>query len=270
MRISLFFLLCFQIHVLISQGIYSSGARNVALSNASVALSDEWYFFNNPGATPSSQKMAFGVSYENRFLLKEMQSQTLVGVIPLKKGVLSFGSQVYGYSQFRSFKTGIGYALPLAEFISAGVQLNYQGVRLNQNYGSVNAMTAEFGLLTKLNKKVAIGFSIYNIGSALLDEYQYDRFTNLLRLGLKYQLSDKVMFLSEIEKNSEYPLNVKISTEYLPTDNVYLRGGFSLQPVAFSFGFGYVFEKFFMLDVGSTYHQVLGWSPAISCSYKLH
>ncbi len=257
-------------NLILSQGVYTTGARNLALSNATVAHSDEWFYFNNPGAIQDIKKFSVGVSYENRFLLREMQSESVVGVIPLKKGILSIGSQIYGYTQFRSFKTGVGYALPLAEFLSAGVQLNYQGVRLNQNYGNANAMTAEFGVLSKLNKKVSIGFSIFNIGSAILDDYEYDRYSNEMRLGVRYQLSNKVMFLSEIEKNSEYPLNVKFSTEYLPADNVYLRGGFSLQPVSYSFGLGYVFAKSVMLDFGTSYHQFLGWSPAVSCSYKFH
>lgn len=260
--------LVFQSYLFLTQGVYNSGARNVALSNTTAADSDEWFYFNNPGAYAEKNRFFVGVSYENRFLIKEMQSQTIVGVIPLRKGALSVGSQVYGYTQFRSFKTGLGYALPLAEFISAGVQLNYQGVRLNQYYGSKNTMTAEFGILTKLNKKVNIGFSVFNLGSTILDDYQYDRFTNLMRLGVRYQLSDKVLFLSEIEKNSEFPLNVKLATEYSPAENAFIRGGFSLRPVSFSFGFGYVLAKTIMLDIGSGYHQSMGWSPAVSCSYK--
>jgi len=74
--------------------------------------------------------------------------------------------------------------------------------------------------------------------------------------------------LSEIEKNSEFPLNVKLATEYSPAENAFIRGGFSLRPVSFSFGFGYVLAKTIMLDIGSGYHQSMGWSPAVSCSYK--
>ena len=268
MKIIILLAIIFQLNYALTQGVYTSGARNVALSNATVAISDEWSYFNNPGAISVSQKVAFGVSYENRFLLKEMQSQSFVGVIPLKKGVLSIGGQLYGFSQLRSFKSGVGYAMPLAEFVSAGVQLNFQGVRLNQNYGSSNTMTAELGVLTKLNKKLSIGFSVFNLGSALLDDYQNDRYTTVIRLGAHYKLSDKVLFLAELEKNSEYPLNLKFSSEYLPAKNMYLRGGYSLQPVSFSFGFGYVFVESISLDFGTAYHQQLGWSPAVSCLYK--
>ena len=235
MKIVILLAIIFQLKDALTQGVYTSGARNVALSNATVAISDEWSYFNNPGAISVNQKVAFGVSYENRFLLKEMQSQSFVGVIPLKKGVLSIGGQLYGFSQLRSFKSGVGYAMPLAEFVSAGVQLNFQGVRLNQNYGSSNTMTAELGVLTKLNKKLSIGFSVFNLGSALLDDYQNDRYTNVIRLGAHY---------------------------------MYLRGGYSLQPVSFSFGFGYVFVESISLDFGTAYHQQLGWSPAVSCLYK--
>ena len=58
----------------------------------------------------------FGVSYENRFLLKELQSQGLTAVIPLKSGVLSVGAQSFGYTEFRTYRSGLGYSLKLSDF----------------------------------------------------------------------------------------------------------------------------------------------------------
>lgn len=268
-KILLIFLFILNFTFIFCQGVYSNGARNISLANATAALNDEWYFYNNPGVVPISKNITLGASYENRFLVKEMQSQSLVGIIPMKNGVISFGSQLYGYSQFRSFKSGVGYAMQLAEFVSAGIQLNYQGIRLNQNYGGYKTVTAEVGVLAKLNKKLSCGFSVWNIGNAILDDYQNDRFTNTMRLGFNYKLSQMVTILAELEKNSLYPLNLKMATEYKPSENVFIRGGCSLQPVSFSFGFGYLFAQSFSLDFGTTYHQPLGWSPAVSCVYKI-
>ena len=58
-----------------AQGWYPGGGRSMSMANASVALNDEWSFFNNPGALGAQDKFSAGLSYENRFLLKELQSQ---------------------------------------------------------------------------------------------------------------------------------------------------------------------------------------------------
>ena len=73
----------------------------MSMANASVTFNDVWSHFNNPGAVGNAKELAVGISYENRFLLKELQSQSVAAVIPLKVGSISIGGQMFGYSDFR-------------------------------------------------------------------------------------------------------------------------------------------------------------------------
>lgn len=57
-----------------SQGWLPVGARSNSLVNASVAIADVWAYHHNPGALGELKQAAAGISYENRFLLKELQS----------------------------------------------------------------------------------------------------------------------------------------------------------------------------------------------------
>src|SRR5690606_5738232 len=123
----------------ICQGIFSQGwqpmsSRSMSLANATVALDDVWAYHHNPAAMANLKKIEFGVSYENRFLLKELQSQGLVVALPMKRGVVSIGSQSFGYNQFRTYRTGLGYSMKLSELLSVGVQLNHHFVRINPTY----------------------------------------------------------------------------------------------------------------------------------------
>jgi len=246
----------------------SVGSRSSALAHSTVALTDVWSYYHNPGALGSLDRMAVGLSYENRFLLKELQSQALVVAVPMRIGVLSVGTHFYGYRQFRSQRIGAGYSLKLAEKLYAGVQLNYQGLQLNENYGSQQTATAEAGLLAFITSHWKIGVSINNVGRAKLNDYQDERFPTRFRFGTSYQLSSKVLFLLEGSKVVHYKERVKIGIEYQAVKDFFIRLGVSNQPIEFSFGFGY-YWKHFTFDVSSAYHQDLGWSPQVSMLYHL-
>ena len=250
-----------------AQGWVPMGGRSASLANASVALEDVWAYHHNPAGLASLKQISAGACYENRFLLRELQSQGLAVAIPMKTGVISVGAQLYGYELYRSQKAGVGYSLPLSEKFSAGVQMNYQGLQLGSNYGSKSTVTAEIGILGEITDEWKIGVSVFNLGRAKLAEFADDRFSTLMRLGTSYEISDKVLVLAEVEKNIEYPIRVKAGLEYEPLDRFFVRVGAATKPIELTFGFGYRFRSF-QLDLGSAFHQQLGWSPHFSLTYQ--
>ena len=96
-RIFLMTIFIFSLQFSFCQGWLPMGSRSHALGNASVAIDDIWAYHHNPANLVSVKKLGFGLSYENRFLLKELQSQGLVVALPLKAGVISFGLQSFGF-----------------------------------------------------------------------------------------------------------------------------------------------------------------------------
>ena len=197
------------------QGWLPSGSRSMSMGNASATFNDVWAHYNNPGAIGAVEELTAGVSYENRFLLRELQTQGLVVAVPLKVGVISVGGHMYGYNQFRSYKAGAGYSMALSEKIYAGVQLNYQGIALNENYGTKNTLTGEAGLYCKFNERWKLGVSVFNLGRARLADFEDDRFTTVMRLGSSYSFSKKLIVALEFEKDLEYDLRIKTGIEYL-------------------------------------------------------
>ena len=250
-----------------AQGWMPQGARSSALGNASSVLTDVFAFHHNPGALGFNTQGGVGVSYENRYLMRELQSQGITLVQPLKKGVISAGGQFYGYETFRTNRVGAGYSLKLTENLSAGVQLNYLNVRLDQFYGSKHTLTGEVGMMAKIGEKLSLGFSVFNLGRTKLSEFQDDRLTTLMRLGAGYELSDKVLFLIELENEITKSPRLKGGIEYSPSDMFYIRAGFQGAPIEFSFGFGAKWNKF-KLDLATHYHQQLGWTPSAAMIYQ--
>jgi hypothetical protein len=250
-----------------AQGWMPQGARSSALGNASTVLTDVFSFHHNPGALGFNTQGGVGVSYENRYLMRELQSQGVTLVQPLKKGVISAGGQFYGYETFRTNRVGAGYSLKLTENLSAGIQLNYLNVRLDQFYGAKHTLTGEFGMMAKLGEKLSLGFSVFNLGRTKLSDYQDDRLTTLMRLGAGYRLSKRLIFLLELENEITKKPRLKGGIEYAPSDLFYIRAGFQGAPIELSFGFGVKWNKF-KLDLATHYHQQLGWTPAAAMIFQ--
>lgn len=267
-KLILSFLFVLSLFQLSAQGWQSVGARSMSLANTSVCLSDVWAFHHNPGSLAQMKQTSAGLSYENRFLLKELQSQGFVIAHPLKKGVISLGGQLYGQSLYRTSRIGFGYSMKLSDKLSAGVQLNYQGIRIS-NYGQKGNVSAEMGMIAKINDKVSVGFSVFNINRAKLTEFYDDRFSTVMRIGLSYEISSKVLVLAEAEKEVETAIRPKGAVEYKMSDLFFLRMGFAANPVEITFGSGIVFKNGLKLDVGSAYHQILGFSPHIGLTFDL-
>ena len=268
-RIFLMTIFIFSLQFSFCQGWLPMGSRSHALGNASVAIDDIWAYHHNPANLVSVKKLGFGLSYENRFLLKELQSQGFVVALPLKAGVISFGLQSFGFKNFRTNRLGVGYSMKLAEFLSCGVQLNYHQVRLTDAYGRKDALTAELGLRANITDNWKVAFSVFNLTRTKISEFGEDRLSTLMRLGTQYTFSEKVMLVAELEKNIEFPVRFKTGIEYSPIRKLFLRGGFATQPIEISAGLGYRFKEQFQLDLGSAYHQILGWSPNFSFTYLM-
>jgi len=266
-RITLIISVFFSISFSFSQEYHYVGARSGSMANASVALVDGWSFFHNPGALGAVDKPEFGVSYESRFLLKDLQSQSVAFVFPIKIGVLSVGALLSGLDVYRTTKIGTGYSLKLTDKLFAGVQLNYQDVRFAGNYGSKYTVSAECGIYFKMTERWKFGVSVFNLNRARISSALEERLPTVMRLGTTFEISPKVLFAVEIEKNSDFQARLKSAVEYKPIKNFFLRGGFTSKPIEFTFGFGYRFRKI-QLDLGSAYHQLLGWSPNFSLTYK--
>jgi hypothetical protein len=251
------------------QGWAPAGGRSRAMGDASVTLQDVWAYHHNPAALVGITKFGIGISYENRFLLKELQTQSVALAVPLKKGVISGGAQSFGYAQFRTIKAGLGYSLKLSEIFGLGVQLNLHQFRIGQGYGNAVRATGEAGVLAQINPKWLLGFSLVNFSRVQLSAYQEDRLTTVMRLGSSYRFSNKLLVCVEGEKHVDFPLRGKAGLEYAPMDNLCFRSGFSTQPIEINAGCGYAFNGVYFLDFGSAYTQQLGWSPNVSFTYRL-
>jgi len=247
---------------------YPAGARSIGLANSSVTITDCWGAFQNQAALAWIDRICAGASYDNKFTLANLSTKGFVFALPLKAGTFALSGNVFGYSQYSEKKAGIAFAKKLGEKFSAGVQLDYLNTFINDDfYGSRTTFTVEVGLLAEPLKNFRIGLHVYNLSRAKLAEYADEKIPTIFRLGASYKFSEKLSWSVEEEKDIDQKAVFKSGLEYHVVDALYLRGGIGSNPTLFSFGFGLKINNL-MLDLASTYHQVLGFSPAISLTYQ--
>lgn len=243
------------------------GANSTGMGGFNSTLSDVWSTNNNQAGLGFMTDIAGGIFYENRFLLKETSYRAGAFVLPVKTGAFGLSVASFGYSAYSETKAGLSYGQRFGDKFSLGVQINYLNTKLNQDYGSKNSLTGAIGFIAKLNKEITMGVHVYNPTRSKLAEYDTEKIPTIMKLGLDYRFSEKVMVGVETEKDLNYNAVVKAGIEYHITEIFYLRGGISTSPTLSSFGFGLQMKNFKM-DISSSFHQTLGMTPGISLIYQ--
>ena len=247
---------------LFSQVYPQTGARSNGMGTASLCLVDAWSVYNNPGAFGSLDHNEVGISYENRYLLKELSTQALAAGFHTKKaGNIGVHFQQYGFNLYHELIGGLTYGMKLFKNFSAGVQLNYHRIALAENYGSKNTVSAGLGLYYQLNKSFNLGMRVLNITRTRLSGQQDERLPTTFNLGAVYRFSEKVLWSVEAEKTMINPINFKSGIEFKPHEVVALRLGINSYPFQSSFGFGLKLKKI-QFDMAAMWHSRLGMSPS--------
>jgi hypothetical protein len=269
----LFLLFYFPLLIYSANENTSVGARTNGMGNVSVAVADFWSLYNNQAIMPFFGKMAVGIHYDNRYLLKETSTAVVGFVLPLKNGsdVFSVNLSHYGGGNFGEMKAGIAYAKSFASVFSFGLQFDYLlDYFSDATYGKRNGFTFEVGLYGQITKSLSMGFHAYN--PARLKMITYNNTTEyiptILRLGLAYQFKEKCIVGLDVEKNLETKIQVHTGVEYAILKYLILRGGIRFPDFSFNLGIGTQL-KGLSVDFSSSYHPLLGYSPQLAIIYAI-
>jgi hypothetical protein len=269
----LFLLLYFPLLMYSTNENTSVGARANGMGNVSVAIPDFWSMYNNQAIMPFYGKMATGVYYDNRYLLKETSTAVLGCVLPLKNGsdVFSVNLHHYGGGNFGELKAGIAYAKSFASVFSFGLQFDYLlDYFSDAMYGKRNGFTFETGLYGQVTKNFSLGFHVYNPARLKMITYNDipEYIPTILRLGFAYKFKEKCIVGLDVEKNLDTKFQIHTGVEYAIFKFLTLRGGIRFPDFSFSLGVGTQW-KGLSIDFASSYHTHLGYSPQLAIIYAI-
>lgn len=220
--------------------------------------------FTNPAGLATAQEFSAIATAQNQFLLPELQSAGLAALLPTNTGnfgikAASFGSQAYRENQF-----SLAYGRQLSRRFRLGAELIYWNNSIPE-YGTRGYLTFALGIQSQLSKVFSVGAYLYNPFRA---ERNAEELTHsILQLGLSYQPSEKLNMVAEVEKDIDHPANFRAGIDYAINDFIALRLGLGTAPSLFSFGFSIRILPQVKIDIATSRHEILGFSPGFSLIY---
>ena len=245
---------------------WQAGARSAAMGDASLANKDVWAGFNNPAALTGLHSVSTGLFYENRFMVSEMSSAALAVAMPVGKGVFALNYSRFGYSLYNENRIGLAYAMPLADWLSMGIQFDYLNAVQPEAYGNNHVLSFDIGILAEPVDDFFFAAHIFNPANISLSGEVDRSIPSAMRVGLAYRFTANTLASVEAESDMDTYTTLKAGLEYRLFDQFILMAGMNVKPVRASFGAAYELKNL-RLDLAYSYHQQLGNSPHLGISY---
>jgi len=245
------------------------GGKTNSIGNCSVALSEFWSCHNNPAGFANYNNIAVGLSYENRFLLRELAYKNIGVIIPFNIGVIGITASQFGYNHYNENLLGLGLSRSFGPNLKIGLKLDYIFFKYSTDYAKIQTATFELGLQYHINKSLCLGAYIFNPINVKLKTLNNEKIPIIMRIGLSYFVKEDFLITAEVEENFENDFSYRFGLEYEIYKKIFVRSGFQLRPEIFTFGFGYDYN-WFTIDISAQMNQVLGASLSCSFIYKLN
>jgi hypothetical protein len=244
----------------------SLGGTAAGLGYTSVTSSDEWSTFNNQAGLAWCNKFSASLYVENRFLLADLCQKALAITLPVGRGSFGFSFRYFGFPQYSESNPGIAFGMRLTKRFAAGIQIDCLHLHIADGFKDNNALSCEMGLQFRASEHLWMGLHVANPIPVKISSMTNDRLSSFIQFGLSWKISDKLHFDSEVEKDiTDKPL-LKAGIEYRPANHFYLRMGVLTCPTLLTYGIGLEFGHF-QIDLASSYHLILGYSPQASVTY---
>lgn len=242
----------------------SRDVRSMGMGAAGVSLDGGNSLFANPAGIAMLKQPNFFAGTDVRFEMKELASAWMGAIVPLRPGAFGLSVEAMGFDAWKQQQAVLSYARNLHERFRMAVSFAYLQNSI-VGYGRAGSLTAGLGLQTLLNKTVTLGVQLVNPFAVKFAEGNY--LPTEFRVGVAWLASTRVLLALQLDKALQSELRLRSGLEYTPVKRLQLRFGFSSSPAEFSGGFGLELTKGIYLESATSYHQVLGFSPAILIRY---
>jgi hypothetical protein len=265
---SLLLLFFFPLESTASGEFRGAGARSVTMGGASVGLSDFWSLSNNQAGIPFLRGSMAGIFAESCYLPGDMTTSMLGAFYSTKPA--HFGIMVLrtGNNLYNEIRAGLSVSRKFGKYFSAAIQADYLRIQQSEGYPSANRLSFEAGLMFRAGKNWTAGFHIINPVPVRIPGDGSDLLPAIIRFGGCYSTGEKFLLSLECEKDLLNPPIIKGGLEYWFFPGICGRAGVSTNPTTVAAGFGFKWKNW-VIDIGSSYHFILGYSPVVSITYQI-
>ncbi|MEX2595148.1 MAG: hypothetical protein WD426_20455 [Anditalea sp.] len=261
---NILFLACFHSFGQNGTETFPSGARSMGLANTNVTIDDGWSVFNNVGAMGRLETTQAFFSYDHRLGINELTTLAAGTAVVNNFGVLGLSLSHYGGELFNQQNIGLAFSNSLG-IASFGVKVNYFQTNI-EGFGRNASPVLEFGGMATLNPGLFFGAHIYNFTRAKLSKISHDYLPTVIKAGISYHPSDKLMINVEAEKEIILPPQLKTGIEYNLLNRLWARSGIHTNPRNLFFGMGFK-PKRYHIDYALSQNYQLGYTHHFSFNY---
>jgi hypothetical protein len=236
---------------------FSPGAKQIALSNSDIAVSDNVFaFYENPAGLAQINHDEAGVFFSpSPYGMSELKNAYAAFSHPMNFGTIAVGGMIYGFELYKETQISLGGSYNYNDRFYVGGVFNYKNFSI-KNYGSKNAIILDIGVLARLTDNLHFGFCYKNITRASLTS-ETDELPVEICSGLSYKIIDNCIASLAIEKDIRYKASPRFGIDYAVIKYLSIRTGFSKNPNLYSFGIG-VNYSLFNFNYALVTHQELG------------
>ena len=245
------------------------GARSLGMGNIGVVGTKFSSVYNNQAALVYFNQIAAGIDYnQGYFANKALSTKSGAFILPTGAGVFGLNMSYFGYNQYNEQKIGLAYGKALGKRLAVGVQIDYFRSFIGADYGSAQAVSFEIGIYSKLSEDLELGAHIFNPIGMKIGEQTPEAIPIGFQLGLLYHVDKNLILATEVEKILDQKESYKFGLEYIIAERFMVRTGFTTSPTLFTFGFGLNMNNL-ILDIGTGFHQTLGFTPRIALQFTI-
>ncbi|MCB9288575.1 MAG: hypothetical protein H6560_14805 [Lewinellaceae bacterium] len=243
----------------------TAGARSAAMGYTGATYTDINSIFSNQAGLAHLETPAITGYGEQRFLISEIRAAALGAALPTSSGTFGLSLHYFGFEKYNEQRVGLAYGRRLLDKLSLGAQFLVLNTRIPE-YGNKAALTFELGAMAELLPQLNLGVHLFSPARVRLTDEE--NLPSILNLGISYLPSRKLALFAELEKDIDFSARAKFGLEYQIIEAFFLRLGTATQPTLLSFGLGYSLPNGLAIDIASSYHQVLGFTPTASITFK--
>lgn len=219
------------------------------------------FFSSMPFYSNSWIRMSCG----NDYMLKELTHAQLETMVLLNRHALGIHLSHNGYSRYGELEAKVSYAMKFGNKVAVGVSFDYiyQHVAC---YESQHSVTFAVSLFSKISRKIAIGFEVYNPARLKYGLTGKTVIPMCFTLSSMYQFDDKLIMSVKFFKQLPGLFDVSVGTCYHPTNIFYLSMAVSLQNAEFGVAVRY---RHLYFSADAKYNYNLGFAPEVGVLYQL-
>jgi hypothetical protein len=249
-----------------AQGILNPITRLGELSAYSSKQGDMFSAFNNQAALARIKKKSAGLYAERKYLLEGLNNYLAAGAIETRSGCFGLELGYFGFSRYNQIMAGLAYALKLGSRMDAGVQFNYNTLRV-PGYGSASAIGFEIATIFHLTEKLHAGIQATNPAGAKFGGSGKEKLPVVYRGGIGLDASATFFTGIEIVKMELMPVCVNAAICYAGLPGIVIKGGFASAGSSWLMGIGYLWRSM-RVEISLAIHPQLGVTPGFLLLYE--